>query len=75
MRSVGNAWKPIRTNGQMDGRTGRETVIVGRMDQRTYVQMERGYFGLRTDGQMDDQPENSAPEGGGVKWHGHFALT
>ena len=40
-----------RTDGRTDGRTCRKTVTVDRMDQRTHVQVEIGYFGLRTDGQ------------------------
>ena len=57
---------PLRT----DERTGRKTVTVGRMDQRTHVQVERGYFGLRTDGRTDGKPENimpPAPKGRGIK--------
>ena len=54
------------TNGQTDRRICCKMVTVGRMDQRTHVQVERDYFGLRTDG----QPENimpPAPRGGGLK--------
>ena len=39
------------------------------MDQRTHVQLERGYFGLWTDRQTDRQPKNimpPAPKGGGI---------
>ena len=57
-----------RTDGQTDGRTYRKTVTVGRMDQRAHVQVESGYFRLRTDGRTDGQPENImplAPKGGG----------
>ena len=54
MRSPANAQKPLRTDGQTDGRTEgrtcRKTVTVGRVDQWTHVQVERGYFRLRTDG-------------------------
>ena len=53
--------KPIR----MDGRKGRKMVMVGPIGQRTHVQVERGYFGLRTDGRTDrwtdGQPENRMP--------------
>ena len=58
--------KPLRT----DGRTCRKTVKVGRMDQRTHVQVKRGYFRLRTDGRTDGQTENimpPAPKGGVIK--------
>ena len=78
MRSPANARKPLRTDGRADwrtdGRTCRKTVTVGRVDQRTHVQVKRGYFRLRTDGRMDGrmdgQPENImplAPKGGGIK--------
>ena len=54
MRSPANARKPLRTDGQTDGwavgRTCRKTVTVGRMDQRTHVQVKRGYFRLQMDG-------------------------
>ena len=73
MRSLANAWKPLRT----DGRTCHKTVTVGRMDQRTHVQVERGYIGLRTDGRTDGQPENivpPAPKGGGIKMIGLYHL-
>ena len=66
MHSPANARKPLRT----DGRTCRKTVTVGRVDQRTHVQVKRGYFRLRTDGRTDGQPENimpPAPKGGGIK--------
>ena len=56
-----------RTDGQTDGRTCRKTVTVGRVDQRTHVQVKRGYFRLGTDGRTDGQPENimpPAPKGG-----------
>ena len=43
-----------RTDGQTDGRTCRKTVTVGQMDQRTHVQVARGFFGLRTDGRTDN---------------------
>ena len=65
MRSLANARKHLRT----DGRTCRKTVTVGRVDQRTHVQVKRGYFRLRTDGGTDGQPENimpPAPKGGGI---------
>ena len=58
------------TDRQTDGRTCRKMVTAGRMDQRTHVQMERGYFRLRTDRQTDGQPENimpPVPKGGGLK--------
>ena len=66
MHSPANARKPLRT----DDRTCRKTVTVGRVDQRTHVQVKRGYFRLRTDGRTDGQPENimpPAPKGGGIK--------
>ena len=53
------------TDGQMDGRTCRKTVTVGRMDQWTHVQVKRGYFRLRTDGQPENMPP--APKGAGIK--------
>ena len=59
-----------RTDRRTDGRTCRKTVTVGRVDQRTHVQVKRGYFRLRTDGRTDGQPENimpPAPKGGGIK--------
>ena len=62
-----------RTDRRTDGRTCGKTVTVGRMDQRTHVQVRRGYFRLRTDGRTDirtdGQPENimpPAPKGGGI---------
>ena len=66
-----------RTDRRTDGRTCRKTVTVGRVDQRTHVQVKRGYFRLRTDGRTegrtdgrtDGQPENimpPAPKGGGI---------
>ena len=74
MRSSANARKPLRTEGRTDGRTCRKTVTVGPVDQRTHVQVKRGYFRLRTDGRMDGrtdrQPENimpPAPKVGGIK--------
>ena len=90
MHSPANARKPLRTDGRTDGRTDRrtdgrtdgrtcrKTVTVGRVDQRTHVQVKRGYFRLRTDGRTDGQtdgrtdgqPENimpPAPKGGGIK--------
>ena len=45
--------------------------MVGQMDQRTRVRVERGYFMLRTDG----RPENimpPAPKGGGIKIDRHL---
>ena len=65
-------------DGQRDrrtyGRTCRKTVTVGQVDQRTHVQVKRGYFRLRTDGRTDrrtdGQPKNimpPAPKGGGIK--------
>ena len=61
------------TDRWMDGRTRRKMVTVGQMDRRTHVQVERGYFRLRTnrgtDGQMDN-PKNimpPAPKDGGIK--------
>ena len=44
---------PGNLSGRTDGRTDRKTVTIGRMGQRTHVQAERGYFGLRTDGRVD----------------------
>ena len=82
MHSPANARKPLRTDGRTDGqtdgrtdgqtdrRTCRKTVTVGRVDQRTHVQVKRGYFRLRTDGRTDGQPENimpPAPKSGGIK--------
>ena len=61
MRSPANARKPLQAYGQADGRTGRKTVTVGRMDRRTHVQVKRGYFGLRTDGRTDGRLENIMP--------------
>ena len=77
MHSPANARKPLRTDGRTDGRTDRrtdgrtcrKTVTVGQVDQRTHVQVKRGYFRLRTDGRTDGQPENimpPAPKGGGI---------
>ena len=66
MCSPANAQKPLRT----DWWTCRKTVTVGRVDQRTDVQVKRGYFRLRMDGRTDGQPENimpSAPKGRGIK--------
>ena len=60
---------PGNLSGRTDGRTCRKTVTVGRVDQRTHVQVKRGYFRLRTDGRTDGQPENimpPAPKGGGI---------
>ena len=78
MRSLANARKPLQTDGwtdgQMDGRTCLKMVMVGRVDQRTHVQVKRGYFRLqtdvRTDGRTHGQPENvmpPAPKGRGIK--------
>ena len=53
-----------------DGRTCRKTFTVGRIDQRTHVQVKRGYFRLRMDGRTDGQPENIMPpatSAGGIK--------
>ena len=57
----------------LDGQTCRKTVMVGRMDQQTHVQVKRGYSRLRTDGQMDGgtggQLQNIIPPtpiGGGI---------
>ena len=62
MRFPANARKPP---GRTDGRTCRKTDTVGRVDQRTHVQVERGYFRLRTDertdGRTNGQPENIMP--------------
>ena len=61
--------KDGQTDGRTDGRTCRKTVTVGRVDQRTHVQVKKGYFRLRTDGRTDGQPENimpPAPKGGGI---------
>ena len=58
-----------QTEGRTDGRTCRKTVTVGRVDQWTHVQVQRGYFRLQTDGLTDGQPENImplAPKGGGI---------
>ena len=70
MRSPRNARNPIWTEIRADGRAVRETVTVGRMDQRTHIQVEIGYFRLRTDERTDEQLENimpPAPKGGGIK--------
>ena len=45
---------PGNLSGRTDGRTCRKTVTVGRVDQRTHVQIERGYFRLRTAGRPDN---------------------
>ena len=58
MGSPANARKPLRTDGRTDGRTCRKTVTVGRVDQRTHVQVKRGYFSLRTDGRTDGRTDN-----------------
>ena len=53
-----------------DGRTCRKTVTVSRVDQRTHVQVKRGYFRLRREDRPVGQPENimpPAPKGGGIK--------
>ena len=58
-----------RTDRRTDGRSCRKTLTVGRVDQRTHVQVKRAYFRLRTDGRTDGQPENimpPAPKGGGI---------
>ena len=64
MHSPEYAKKPSWTDGQTDvcvvAPKARKTVMVGPMDQQTHVQVERGYFRLRMDGQMDrwmDNPE------------------
>ena len=70
MHSLANVRKPLRTDGQTDGRTCCKTVTVVWVDQRTHVHVKRGYFRLRTDGRTDGQPENimpPAPKGGGIK--------
>ena len=46
-----------QTDGRTDGRTCRKTVTVGRVDQRTHVQVKRGYFRLRTDGWTDGRTD------------------
>ena len=56
----------VNEAGRTDGRTCCKMVTVGRVDQRTHVQVERGYFRLRT----DRQPEYimlPVPKGGGIK--------
>ena len=50
-----------RADRRTDRRTCRKTVTVGRMNQRTHVQVERGYFRLRTDRRTDGQPQNLLP--------------
>ena len=50
-----------RKDSRTDGQTSRKTVTVGRVDQRTHVQVKRGYFRLWTDGRTDGQPENIMP--------------
>ena len=70
MRSPRNARNPIWTEKRADGRAVRKTVTVGRMDQRTHIQVETGYFRLRTDERTDEQLENKmprTPKGGGIK--------
>ena len=60
-------------NSWTDGQTCRKTVTVGRMDQRIYVQVETGYFRLRTDG----QPKNiipPVPKGGSIKIEFSFSI-
>ena len=61
-----------RTDRRTDGRTCRKTVTVGRMDQRTHVQVISGFGRMDrwTDRRTDGQPENimpPAPKGGGIK--------
>ena len=74
-----------QTDGRTDGWTCDKTVMVGRMDQRTHLQVKRGYFRLRTDGQTDGwtdgrmnrQPGNMmppAPKGRGIKTHNFQCL-
>ena len=56
------------TDGRTDGQTCRKTVTVGPMDQRTHVQVKRGYFRLRKDGRTDNiMPP--APKGKGITKH------
>ena len=69
---------PKNLSGQTDGRTCHKTVTVGRVDQRTHIQVKREYFRLWTDGGKDGgmegwtdvQPENimpPAPKGRGFQ--------
>ena len=46
---------PGNLTGRTDGRTCRKTVTVGQVDQRTHVQVKRGYFRLRTDGRLREK--------------------
>ena len=41
--------------GRTDGQTWRKMVTVGRMDKRSHVQVERGYFRLQTDERTDER--------------------
>ena len=73
-RTVDATGRTQKVNGQTDGRTDRrtcrKTVTVGRVDQRTHVQVKRAHFRLRMDRRTDRQPENimpPAPKGGGIK--------
>ena len=49
---------PGNLSGRTDGRTCRKMVTVDRMDWRTHVQVERGYFRLRTDLCSYTQPKD-----------------
>ena len=56
----GMCWRPMSimySIVQTDGRTCRKTVTVGRVDQRTHVQVIRGYFRLRRDGWKDQRTD------------------
>ena len=67
MHSSTNAQKPLRIDRQTAD--GRKTVTVGRMDQWTYVYVEKRVF-QASDGWTVGQPENimpPAPKGGGIK--------
>ena len=52
-------------SGWTDRQTCHKTVTVGQMDQRTHVQVERGYFSIRTDGRTNNP--NNPPKGGSIK--------
>ena len=64
IHSPANARKPLRT----DGRTCRKTVTVGRVDQRTHVQIKRGYFRLRTDGRLREKHKRIVIRIDGDSW-------
>ena len=75
MRAPANAGKPLRTDEWTDGQTDMpKTVTVGRMDRRTHVQVERGYFWLRTHGQTDGRTDGQTTRkhsASGALWGRH----